>query len=567
MQYIDGQWIVSPQDIVAEFECDHRVALDVARVTGLMTLPPGRDEMLDLLARQGVENEEQRLARLPVDQVRRIEKPDKSVAAYESAWQSTRDAMLAETPVIYQGVLFTGDFLGYVDFLALARDEKGDVIRDAEGRAMYEPVDAKSARSAKATAALQVGAYAEALHRLGWPMPARVHLWLGLDGTWQGDAHRFAAVAADVRQRLVTRLTDAPVVPVPDWAPPRPACGHCRWAAHCDAGRRSADDPSLIQGIRSTTRERLVDAGLATVTDVAGAGDDRRPASVSEDTFARLRAQAQIQLRGRQSGRIEFEVVDPDVLASLPPRDPGDIWFDMEGFPQWLDGRSLEYMFGFGWMSGGTFEFEAYTAHDRVEERDAFVRFLQEILTRRRQHPGMHVYHYADYERRALLELAQRHGVCEDEVDRLVREGCFVDLYKVVRGGLRFSTESLSLKYIEPVYDVRRATEDAAVTNALGSVIAYDHVMSLRESGETDAAAGEMAEIIEYNRVDCDSTRMLDDWLRARIEGQLHQRAVSGSADGGAGDDGVEVDSDASIGAEPPGVGAFGALRGLTDSR
>ena len=45
----------------------------------------------------------------------------------------------------------------------------------------------------------------------------------------------------------------------------------------------------------------------------------------------------------------------------------------------------------------------------------------------------MHVYHYAAYEKTALLRLAGRHGVGEDAVDQLLRDGVLVDLYPPVR--------------------------------------------------------------------------------------------------------------------------------------
>ena len=43
--------------------------------------------------------------------------------------------------------------------------------------------------SAKRAAALQVGAFAEALIQLGWPQPVNVHLWMaGERNDWTGQA-------------------------------------------------------------------------------------------------------------------------------------------------------------------------------------------------------------------------------------------------------------------------------------------------------------------------------------------------------------------------------------------
>src|SRR5690606_41431385 len=66
--------------------------------------------------------------------------------------------------------------------------------------------------------------------------------------------------------------------------------------------------------------------------------------------------------------------------------------------------------------SDGTFR--AFWAHSLAEERAALREFLDYLAERRTRFPGMHVYHYASYERTHLLSIAARHGMCEEEVDR-----------------------------------------------------------------------------------------------------------------------------------------------------
>ena len=82
---------------------------------------------------------------------------------------------------IYQAAFFTGTFMGFADFLILNKDSNGHPIKDSEGRFVYDPVDAKSARSAKRAAVLQVAAYAAIMKELELATPLNVHLWLGGD--------------------------------------------------------------------------------------------------------------------------------------------------------------------------------------------------------------------------------------------------------------------------------------------------------------------------------------------------------------------------------------------------
>ena len=72
---------------------------------------------------------------------------------------------------------------------------------------------------------------------------------------------------------------------------------------------------------------------------------------MNTDVFKRLREQAAIQIETPEGAeRPAFRVRPHDQqaggLALLPAPDPGDIWFDMEGFPDPISGEKLEYLFG-----------------------------------------------------------------------------------------------------------------------------------------------------------------------------------------------------------------------------
>src|SRR5206468_2633661 len=78
------------------------------------------------------------------------------------------------------------------------------------------------------------------------------------------------------------------------------------------------------------------------------------------------------------------------------------------------------------------------------------------VVERRRRWPAMHVYHYGGYESGALKRLMGRHAIREDELDTLLRGRVLVDLYSILRQGLRVSDESYSLKRVEKLYMPRR---------------------------------------------------------------------------------------------------------------
>jgi len=126
----------------------------------------------------------------------------------------------------------------------------------------------------------------------------------------------------------------------------------------------------------------------------------------------------------------------------------------------------------------------------------------------------MHIYHYAPYETTAMKRLMGTYATREDEVDDLLRNHVFVDLYKVVRQGLRLGTPSYSLKDVEHLYRPKRQGD---VVNAGASVVAYHKWIQSGES-ENWQDSPILKEIREYNEVDCVSTWELANWLWEKQE-------------------------------------------------
>jgi len=197
------------------------------------------------------------------------------------------------------------------------------------------------------------------------------------------------------------------------------------------------------------------------------------------------------------------------------------VFFDFEADPLWTaDGVDwgLEYLFG---VLDRTGTHRPLWAHDRARERQALADFLAMVGEHRRRYPKMHIYHYAPYEKTALLRLARRHRVGEDEIANLLRARILVDLYTVVRRSIRVGAECYGLKALEPLYLGHR---QAAVSSATDSISEYARYCALRASGRAKEAAQVLNSIAEYNKLDCRSTCELGDWplMRAFEHGITH---------------------------------------------
>ncbi len=171
-------------------------------------------------------------------------------------------------------------------------------------------------------------------------------------------------------------------------------------------------------------------------------------------------------------------------MPGCPAPSAGDLFFDFEGDPLYDEGDpsrvGLEYLWG---VLGTDETYAPLWAHDSAQERDGLRRRSWTWSpSAAPSHPDMHIYHYAPYETTALKRLAMRYQTKEKELDDLLRSEVFVDLYATVRGSVRVSAPSYSIKKLEPLYmgDELRSDEDDAVADGGASVVAYHEYRALR---------------------------------------------------------------------------------------
>ncbi len=493
MHLTGGKLVLSASDLTGFLECPHLTQQELAAARSEVTRPERNDPELELIARHGTEHEQTHLDAYvhAGKSVVPIENRGATLDDYWRAREETLEAMRSGADVIYQATLFDGRWLGYADFL------------ERVGPLSYEVVDTKLARSAKAAALLQTSLYSELLTGMQGREPECMHLVLG-DGARQsfrvGD---FRAYLRHAKARLEL-VAGAP--PASTYPQPVEHCRVCRWSEVCVKRWRDDDSLVLVAGLSRSQAHKLGGAGVRTAGAMATSDGDLSATGISANTLARLRLQAQLQVRERKTGRPDYELIRPERtdlgLALLPPPTEADLIFDMESDPWALDG-GLEYLFGVLDMAAN---FTPIWAHDRDQEKLAFEKFIDLVIARLDANPGMHVYHYAPYEPNALKRLMGQYGTREAEVDRLLRSDVLVDLYRVIKQSLIASRESYSLKDIEALYMGKRHD---AISEAGSSIVAYESWIDRREQSILDAIAA-------YNEQDLRSTGMLRDWLEDR---------------------------------------------------
>ncbi len=561
MQLIDGQPVFSATDLVGYLACEHLTALERAALAGLVTKPMREDRELDVIRERGFQHEARYLAELRDAglNVTTIERHDDEERGDRLRRQATEtiDAMASGVDVVFQATFFDGRWLGYADFLMrVSSPERPSVW----GPYHYEVADTKLARHVKAGAVLQICSYVDQLERIQKVRPREMRVVLG------GSAHETATLRVDdymayyraaklrfERSVLGTDVGPPTYPPAETYPEPVDHCDVCRWAELCVKRRRDDDHLSLVAGISARQRKALVAREIDTVERLAAAPIPLDPPldGSSASSIERVREQARIQVAGRGLPSPIYELLLPKPgepiepergLTILPPPDPGDLFLDLEGDPYALD-DGVDYLFGVLDVEGSftpIWSFDPTVATDvtLAGEKAAFERLMDLLTARIERFPEMHVYHYAPYEPTALKRLMGRHATREDEVDRLLRGGILVDLFRAVRQGVRASVESYSIKRLEPLYAFVR---DVSLRDAGSSIVAFEEWLQLGDRDRPSSAI--LDDIAAYNRDDVRSTLALRDWLeRLRLElgsatGAARAASVRG-LDRGAGLDG-----------------------------
>ena len=404
----------------------------------------------------GDAHEQRYLRELRVDRrVVGVERPrEVSRAAYEQAADATLLALASDADVVYQAAFFDGRFHGFADFL----------VREPAGWTVLDTKLARTPRSRRCCSSRRTPT--SSAPRASRPRRAR--LVLG-----DGAAH-------DTALPTCSRST---ATAAPGWSaarrPPGPrrrglgrrALPRLRSLRRVRAEVEATRDVLLVAGMRHPA-DRLRAAGVTTIEQLAAsAAPVRGHGAVHRWTGCASRRRCSpartptpgdavtAASRRRRDARRAARARARRHLLRLRGRPA----LGRERCPARL-GPGVPVRRGRGRQRSDVPAVLGPRPRRRSSRR--CVDFLDYVAERRAAHPGMHIYHYAPYERTALLRLAGRHGVGEDAVDDLLRDGVLVDLYADGARGRPGVAAVLLAQEARAALHGRRAARRRGVDNA-----------------------------------------------------------------------------------------------------
>jgi predicted RecB family nuclease len=504
-----GQIRLSASDLSNHLACRHVTTLDLEVARGLRAEPERRDPDLAVIIERGERHEKAYLDHLAakgliVESLAHIDLKEEGRLLSE-----TLVLMESGAQVIAQGALTFGEWFGRPDVL------KRVETRCAKWKWSYEAVDTKLARETKGATILQLSLYSNLLKEVQGTLPE--FFWVVPSGTeFLGEKYRveeYAAYYRCVQRRLLKSVRKEGVAST--YPEPVEHCDVCKWFAACNGQRRGDDHLSFVAGIRRQQRDQLLEWNAPTMAKLAALPIPikERPSRGSKASYERVREQARIQVDSREKQTLIYERLLPPIdgmgLCRLPLPSKSDMFVDLEG-DSFVGKDGLRYLFGFVALDdAGGLKYEKRWALDQASEKAGFEWLVDEIFRRREADSQMHVYHFGAYEPSTLRKLMGLHSTREDEIDRMLRAGMFVDLHLTFKQSTRASLEEYSLKKIEAFYDFKRKVSPEESRAAMRFV---EHGLELERLGEDiperfrDALEG-------YNGEDCLSAAMLRGWL------------------------------------------------------
>ena len=514
MKASSGVFRLSASDLSNHLACRHLTSLDVAVAVGARPAPKWHSPDLWVLQKRGLEHENAYVLHLAGQGLSVV---DLRAASEGEAIREVGTAMQKGVDVIVQPLLASGRWFGRAD--VLRRVERASRL----GPWSYEIHDCKLALETKATTILQLSLYSECLAAIQGELPEYMHVVPPGEG-FSSEAYRVLEYAAYYRY-VKSRLENAVETnsgTITSYPEPTPHCSICRWWGECDGQRRQDDHLSFVAGISKLQQKQLYSWDVKAVGSLAilPLPLERRPEHGSAGGYVRVREQARVQVAGRAQEKPVHEVLELNKehgLLLLPEPSPGDMFFDLEGDP-FIGRGGREYLFGFlAEDENGKPAYSCQWAVTAGQEKRAFEWFVDLVMARWSQYPAMHVYHFTGYESGALKRLMGRYATREDEIDRMLRAYLLVDLHTVARRAIRASVEHYSLKALEPFYGFARKTPLEDARTALRQV---QHALELGEAAQLDPTLQNT--VGQYNADDCNSTRVMRDWLEAERR-QLEQ--------------------------------------------
>ena len=263
-------------------------------------------------------------------------------------------------------------------------------------------------------------------------------------------------------------------------------CSCCQFQYLCQTQAEKEDNLSLLNHVSSKVLQRYEKKGIFTVKQLSYLYKPRRRNKRVNKAPFQLH-KLELQALAIRTNKI--------YLNGLPQlvRKPVELFLDIEGIPD----QQYEYLIGLIVCDEtGLCKYYFFWADTRENEAQIWQQFTEIV----KQYADVPIYHYGNYEARAISKLAKRYA---SNVDIEGIKNCLVNVNTYIYGQVYFPVYSNGLKAIGKFIG---ATWTSPKSSGLQSIVWRYHWENTQETKYRDL-------LITYNHEDCQALKLLTDKL------------------------------------------------------
>ncbi|KAB2833131.1 MAG: TM0106 family RecB-like putative nuclease, partial [Candidatus Brocadia sp.] len=440
---------------------------------------------------------------------------DLSIGSQEDRFNNTIDAMKAEVPLIYQGLLMNDILLGVPDLLRINPDKS------------YSPIDIKSGAGVegmeygdeegklKEHYAVQLCLYADLLISLGFS-DKKVGFIIDIHGNeityqlttpinsknsktfWDSYEEIIKIVSSIIQGKLKNKPALSGV------------CKLCGWVSSCKKWCEEQDDLTRIFYLGRAQRDKINDE--LEIGKVKSFCDLDIPEILErkKKDKAFLKGLAEKTLvKYRERAKLISENGPPVLYGEISfPKVPFELFFDIEDDPT----QDFVYMHGVyerGPSGEKYFDFTA-TEVSPEAEKAAWKAFWDYIKTLPRGEFA--TYYYSHHEKTVYKRLLRCYPdvISDSDLEDFFNDPNTIDLYKIVQGQTDWPLSSYSIKEIATYLGF--SWRDETPSGAL-SIQWFNEYLKNKDPSV-------LKRIREYNEDDCKATKVVKDGIQRLADGR-----------------------------------------------
>ena len=480
--------ILTGSHIYNFLNCPHLLYLDQFGATDLMD---PESDLEERLREKGKLHEEAALKKLGLEIV------EVDCENFEDGVEQTLRLMKAGEKWIYQGSLSASRMHGRPDLLKRVRGAS------RLGSHYYIPLELKSGSAyeneengtLKRRYALQLAFYAHLLGKVQGVRPAVGKVIGGdfrtVDFDLDDCKKDYEETVAEMRAILGQKTASEPEI--------SSGCGQCHWRTCCFDWAKKVDDLTLIRKLGGGTRAALRVAGVRTIAGLAALERRKELPAVKGVTPHKLRhlvRRAGVMKRG--TPLLKHPVDFPPAALEL--------FFDIETDPE----EDICYLYGVVERRGGKTRYVSFFADTPAGEKRTWGEFWKYLSGL----GDFHMYHYSDYEKKQLRNLADKYGCNQRLFERFFENS--TDLYQdVVDRHTDWPSSSYSIKAISKILGFRYSDPEPG---GLKAALWYKTYV------EDPAGSARLKQkLLQYNKEDCLAMIVLKDWVVAESKKMSRQ--------------------------------------------